>query len=84
MSQCFIGADSLSRSELDNLTKWIRTTLKSKIQSVKANKRLESHPCVVTVEEMAAARHFIKTQAHQMDEEMRYTLLQPRLEVNPR
>ena len=24
--------------------------------------KLDSHPCVVTVEEMAAARHFIKTQ----------------------
>lgn len=69
---------------MDNLTQWIGTTLKSKVHGVKVNKRLESHPCVVTVEEMAAARHFLKTQAHQMDDEMRYSLLQPRLEINPR
>ncbi|XP_054263099.1 heat shock protein 75 kDa, mitochondrial isoform X2 [Macrosteles quadrilineatus] len=79
-----LGADSLSRSEIDNLVKWIETTLKSRVFGVKVNKRLESHPCVVTVEEMAAARHFLKTQAHQMEEEMRYSLLQPRLEINPR
>jgi hypothetical protein len=29
---------------------------------VKTTKKLHSHPCVITVEEMAAARHFIKTQ----------------------
>jgi len=79
-----LGPDSLSRSEIDNLTKWIETTLKPRVFGVKVNKRLESHPCVVTVEEMAAARHFLRTQAHQMEEEMRYSLLQPRLEINPK
>jgi hypothetical protein len=29
---------------------------------VRSTGKLESHPCVITVEEMAAARHFIKTQ----------------------
>lgn len=80
----YIGPDSLNRAEIDNLTKWIKTSLKSRVQDVRATKRLESHPCVVTVEEMAAARHFMKTQAHQLDEEMRYSLLQPRLEINPK
>lgn len=59
-------------------------TLKTRVQAVKLNKRLESHPCVITVEEMAAARHFIKTQGQQMDDQMRYSLLQPRLEINPK
>uniref|UniRef100_A0A1B6DQJ3 Heat shock protein 75 kDa, mitochondrial n=2 Tax=Clastoptera arizonana TaxID=38151 RepID=A0A1B6DQJ3_9HEMI len=79
-----LGPDSLNRQEMDNLTKWLKTTLKSRVQDVRITKRLESHPCVVTVEEMAAARHFIKTQAHQLDDEMRYSLLQPRLEINPK
>lgn len=69
---------------VDDLVQWIGMTLKKRVHGVKVNKRLESHPCVVTVEEMAAARHFLKTQAHQMDEEMRYSLLQPRLEINPK
>lgn len=33
-----------------------------KVAKVRSTGKLESHPCVVTVEEMAAARHFIKTQ----------------------
>lgn len=78
------GTESLSKAEIESLVKWMSTTLKPKVQDVKVNKRLEAHPCVVTVEEMAAARHFLKTQAYQMDESMRYSLLQPRLELNPK
>ena len=43
----------------------------SKAARVKTTRRLESHPCVVTVEEMAAARHFIKTQGANFNEEQR-------------
>jgi TNF receptor-associated protein 1 len=50
---------------------------------VKTTKRLESHPCVITVEEMAAARHFIKTQGANFTEEQRFNILQPQLEINP-
>ena len=32
---------------------------------------------------MAAARHFIKTQAANFSEEQRYNILQPQLEINP-
>lgn len=63
---------------------WIKETLPGKVFSVKATTRLDQHPCVVTVEEMAAARHFIRTQSHQIPEDNRYTLLQPQLEVNPK
>ena len=45
--------------------------------------KLESHPCVVTVEEMGAARHFVRTQFQTIPEEQRYQLLQPQLEINP-
>ncbi|XP_022168617.1 heat shock protein 75 kDa, mitochondrial-like [Myzus persicae] len=33
---------------------------------------------------MTAARHFIKTQLKQMDEEMLFSVLQPQLELNPK
>ena len=45
---------------------WWRTSLAGKCASVRATPRLEQHPCVVTVEEMAAARHFVKTQFSQV------------------
>lgn len=61
----------------------MQTTLKNKAYEVKVTNRLESHPCVVTVQDMAAARHFIRTQSHQFNDEMRYSLLRPRLEINP-
>lgn len=51
---------------------------------MEATSRLESHPCVVTVEEMSAARHFVRTQSHQVPEDRRYMLLQPQFEINPR
>lgn len=56
----------------------------NKITDVKATTRLENHPCVITVEDMAAARLFIKTQSHGLSEERRYAILQPQLEINPR
>ncbi|KAJ4452089.1 hypothetical protein ANN_03605 [Periplaneta americana] len=78
------GTDSLRRSEVDALIPWVKKTLSGKVQNVRITKRLDSHPCVVTVEEMAAARHFIRTQSHLMNEESRFALLQPQLELNPR
>lgn len=33
---------------------------------------------------MGAARHFMRTQGHQIPEENRYALLQPQLEINPK
>ena len=49
-------------------------TLGQKVAKVKTTSKLESHPCVVTVEEMSAARHFIKTQGTNFTEEQRYLL----------
>ncbi|XP_065201134.1 heat shock protein 75 kDa, mitochondrial [Planococcus citri] len=74
----------LRQTEIDNLLKWAQDQLQNKAAKVKITNKLDSHPCVVTVEEMAAARHIIKTQAHQFSEDMMYTLLQPRLELNPK
>ncbi|EDW60396.1 heat shock protein 75 kDa, mitochondrial [Drosophila virilis] len=79
-----LGEGSLMRSELDNLIPWLEDQLKGQVAKVKATSRLDTHPCVITVEEMAAARHFIRTQSHQLPEENRFALLQPELEINPK
>lgn len=68
---------------MDNLVNYMKKILDKKACDIKMTNRLESHPCVVTVQDMATARHFIRTQSHQMDEEMRYSILQPRFEINP-
>ena len=47
-------------------------------------KRLESHPCVITVQEMGAARHFLRTTLADKSQDERLRLLQPTLELNPR
>lgn len=78
------GAESgLRRSEANELMEWMKTVLTGRCWGVKATSRLETHPCVVTVEEMGAARHFVRTQFTQIPEETRYSLLQPQLEINP-
>lgn len=74
----------MKRSQIEELTKWLKDKLSGKACNVNATTRLENHPCVVTVEEMAAARHFIRTQSHQLSEERRYALLQPQFEINPK
>ncbi|XP_071452756.1 heat shock protein 75 kDa, mitochondrial [Hetaerina americana] len=79
-----LGSDSLARSEVESLTTWLKNSLTGKVHSVTVTRRLDSHPCVITVEEMAAARHFIRTQSQQLTEESRFALLQPRLEINTR
>lgn len=75
---------SLLKTQVDELIPWIKQKLTGKVTYVKTTTKLDTHPCVVTVEEMAAARHFIKTQSHNMSEENRYALLQPQLEINPK
>ena len=77
------GKDTLDNAASDSLSDWMKTQLGTKAAKVKITRRLESHPCVVTVEEMAAARHFIKTQGTNFTEEQRYNILQPQLEINP-
>jgi TNF receptor-associated protein 1 len=48
--------NALPGSEQDDLINWLQGQLGSKAAKVKITRRLESHPCVITVEEMAAAR----------------------------
>ena len=63
---------------------WLKSTLAGKIHSVKTTNRLQAHPCVVTVEEMASARQFLRQQATAISEESKYALLKPQLEINPK
>merc|ERR1719479_495636 len=77
------GTETLDETARNALSDWMKTQLGTKTSKVKLTRRLESHPCVVTVEEMAAARHFIKTQGSNFTEEQRFNILQPQLEINP-
>ncbi|GAB6023048.1 TNF receptor-associated protein 1, mitochondrial [Chamberlinius hualienensis] len=72
----------LSSDEAKQLVDWLKMTLKQKVKTVKVTKRLTTHPCAVTVEEMGAARHFVRTQFQSISEDQRYKLLDPVLEVN--
>jgi len=78
-----VNEDTLELKDQTDLTDWVKITLGQKAAKIKTTSKLESHPCVVTVEEMAAARHFIKTQGANFSEEQRYTILQPQFEMNP-
>lgn len=78
-----VGADSLNKEQQAELTSWILGQLGGKAAKVKVTSKLTSHPCVITVEEMAAARHFVKTQGSNFTEEQRFNILQPQLELNP-
>lgn len=76
--------DALSKAQTDDLVRYLRTELGNKVKNVKYTTKLDQHPCVITVEDMASARHFIKTQSHLLSEDNRYALLQSQLEINPK
>ncbi|ESP03655.1 hypothetical protein LOTGIDRAFT_237567 [Lottia gigantea] len=75
--------ESLVQSEADSLIQWLETVLTNKVNKIKVTKRLVTHPCIVTVSEMGAARHFLRTTLAEKSQEDRLRLLQPTLELNP-
>jgi len=75
---------ALPEKEADSLTSWLTSKLRGKAHSVIATCKLDSFPCVVTVEEMASARHFLKTHGAGMKDDLVFSILQPRLEINPK
>ncbi|CAG9791894.1 unnamed protein product [Diatraea saccharalis] len=77
-----IGGESLQQSQIDEVISFLKTNLVGKVFDVRTTQRLDSHPCVIIVPEMAAARHFIRTQAQNLSEENRFALLRPQLEIN--
>lgn len=74
---------SLSKDDAGSLKGWLKAKLLNKVHNIKITKRLESHPCVVTVQEMGAARHFLRTTLADKSQDERLRLLQPTLELNP-
>lgn len=74
----------INQTEINDLITYMKKTLSGKAHDIKTTTRLESHPCVITVQEMASARHFARIQTRQMGDEMLYTLLRPCLEINPK
>ena len=83
ISETADGDKTLTSSERDDLMNWMKGQLGLKASKIKVTNRLDTHPCVITVEEMAAARHFIRTQGANFNEEQRYNILQPQFEINP-
>lgn len=73
----------INQGEIDNLITYMKKVLVGKAYDIKTTTRLESHPCVVTVPEMASARHFTRIQTRQLGDEMLYSMLRPCLEINP-
>lgn len=61
----------------------MKKVLSGKAHDIKTTTQLESHPCVVTVADMASARHFTRIQTRRLGDEMLYSMLQPCLEINP-
>lgn len=61
----------------------MKKILDKKAYDVKMTNRLESHPCVITVQDMAMARRFINMQYEKMSLEMHCSLLKPHFEINP-
>jgi len=73
---------NLNQEDKDDLLGWIQINLGNKINKAKLSARLVNHPCVITVPEMGAARHFLRTTLADKTDEERYRILQPVLEVN--
>ncbi|KAF6127882.1 TNF receptor associated protein 1 [Phyllostomus discolor] len=76
--------DRLSEKEMEDLMAWMRNALGSRVTNVKVTLRLDTHPAMITVLEMGAARHFLHMQQLAKTQEERAQILQPTLEVNPR
>ncbi|XP_045763811.1 heat shock protein 75 kDa, mitochondrial [Maniola jurtina] len=83
-SETIIGSDDLQQGQVNELVSFLKTNLAGKVFEVRTTQKLDSHPCVIIVPEMAAARHFIRTQAQNLSEENRFALLRPQLEINPK
>ncbi|XP_072459342.1 heat shock protein 75 kDa, mitochondrial isoform X2 [Notamacropus eugenii] len=78
------ATERLSEKETEDLTAWIRNALGTRVTSVKVTLRLDTHPAMITVLEMGAARHFLRMQQLAKTNEERAQILQPTLEINTR
>ncbi|NXE06895.1 TRAP1 protein, partial [Lophotis ruficrista] len=76
------AAERLTETEAEDLMAWMRNALGSRVTGVKVTTRLDTHPAMITVLEMGAARHFLRMQQLAKTQEERAQLLQPTLEIN--
>ncbi|NXS55120.1 TRAP1 protein, partial [Brachypteracias leptosomus] len=76
------AAERLTEKEAEDLMAWMRNALGSRVTDVKVTNRLDTHPAMITVLEMGAARHFLRMQQLAKTQEERAQLLQPTLEIN--
>ncbi|XP_036446229.1 heat shock protein 75 kDa, mitochondrial [Colossoma macropomum] len=75
-------SERLTEQEAENLMTWMRNCLGQKVTNIKVTPRLDTHPAMITVLEMGAARHFLRTQQLARNVEERAQILQPTLEIN--
>ncbi|XP_066054222.1 heat shock protein 75 kDa, mitochondrial [Chamaea fasciata] len=76
------AGERLTEKEAEDLMAWMRNALGSRVTGVKVTTRLDTHPAMITVLEMGAARHFLRMQQLAKSQEERAQLLQPTLEIN--
>ncbi|MEE6518295.1 hypothetical protein FKM82_029214, partial [Ascaphus truei] len=76
------AAERLPQQEAEDLMAWMRNGLGTRVTTVKVTPRLDTHPAMITVLEMGAARHFLRTQQLAKTSEERAQILQPTLEIN--
>ncbi|NXR82262.1 TRAP1 protein, partial [Pycnonotus jocosus] len=76
------AGERLTEKEAEDLMAWMRNALGSRVTGVKVTMRLDTHPAMITVLEMGAARHFLRMQQLAKTQEERAQLLQPTLEIN--
>ncbi|NXG07998.1 TRAP1 protein, partial [Sakesphorus luctuosus] len=76
------AGERLTEKEAEDLMAWMKNALGSRVTGVKVTPRLDTHPAMITVLEMGAARHFLRMQQLAKTQEERAQLLQPTLEIN--
>uniref|UniRef100_A0A8C2ZF48 TNF receptor-associated protein 1 n=1 Tax=Cyclopterus lumpus TaxID=8103 RepID=A0A8C2ZF48_CYCLU len=76
------ASERLTQEQADDLISWMKNALGPRVTNVKLTPRLDTHPAMITVLEMGAARHFLRTQQLARTPEERAQILQPTLEIN--
>uniref|UniRef100_A0A4W6BXE1 Heat shock protein 75 kDa, mitochondrial n=1 Tax=Lates calcarifer TaxID=8187 RepID=A0A4W6BXE1_LATCA len=76
------ASERLTQEQADDLIAWMKNSLGPRVTNIKLTPRLDTHPAMITVLEMGAARHFLRTQQLARTAEERAQILQPTLELN--
>ncbi|MEQ2171826.1 hypothetical protein GOODEAATRI_014582, partial [Goodea atripinnis] len=76
------ASERLTQEQADDLMAWMKNALGPRVTNIKLTPRLDTHPAMITVLEMGAARHFLRTQQLARTAEERAQILQPTLEIN--